>query len=430
MVQDVSQEETGGFDARTLRKEITRKHYDYSLQMFQSIYMDRYIKRYRDYEPIYQKQKCYKDYAAPLSYEGTPFLSIGTHCAFTAVNKLRSRLNVVRWSPEGRRLLAGGRTGEMTLWNGFSYHFETLMQAHDEAIMDIEWSSDGDWLVTCDIAGFVKYWEKTLNNVKIFAAHKEDVNSISFSGNNQKFATCSADKTIKVWDFMTAEEELCLSGHCWDVKIVDWNSRMAVIASGGKDNMIKLWDPRTRECIKTLHSHKNTVMSLRWNRKFPDLLLSGGKDNVVSLFDLRAGKELRVFKGHRKDVQAVTWHPIHGNMFTSGSLDGAIMHWTTNSVCAIKELNQAHDNGISSLDWHPFGHCLSSGAVDGITRFWIKNSPAREALQEETAEKPIEEFPGLDLREETAQEETVREETAQEERKILDPRKRIRKNVY
>lgn len=45
-----------------------------------------------------------------------------------SLNKIKHPINVVRWTPEGRRLLTGSTSGEFTLWNGMGFNFETIMQ--------------------------------------------------------------------------------------------------------------------------------------------------------------------------------------------------------------------------------------------------------------------------------------------------------------
>ena len=52
----------------------------------------------------------------------------------SSVNKERSPVNVVRWTPDGRRLLTGLMSGEFTVWNGSAFNFETLqsVSAHTE----------------------------------------------------------------------------------------------------------------------------------------------------------------------------------------------------------------------------------------------------------------------------------------------------------
>jgi len=42
------------------------------------------------------------------------------------------------------------------------------------------WSHNDSWMVTGDHAGFVKYWQSNMNNVKVFQAHKEALRGIRY----------------------------------------------------------------------------------------------------------------------------------------------------------------------------------------------------------------------------------------------------------
>jgi len=72
------------------------------------------------------------------------------------------------WTPEGRRLVTGASSGEFTLWNGLTFNFETILQAHDSPVRSMVWSHNDIWMVTGDHAGYVKYWQSNMNNVKMF----------------------------------------------------------------------------------------------------------------------------------------------------------------------------------------------------------------------------------------------------------------------
>lgn len=185
-------------------------------------------------------------------YRSTPIVDITAKFIHTSVNKNRCPINSCRWFPDGRRLITGTHSGEFTLWNGFTFNFETIQQAHDVAIRAMTWSPSDQFLVSADDRGTVKYWQQSLTNVKVLQAHKEAVRGIAFAPSDAKFATGADDGLVKVWDFARAHEEKVLQGHGWDVKCVDWHPSKGLVASGGKDNLVKLWDPKSGKALATL----------------------------------------------------------------------------------------------------------------------------------------------------------------------------------
>jgi polyadenylation factor subunit 2 len=67
-----------------------------------------------------------------------PAESIPAKHLHSSLNKIKHPINIVRWTPEGRRLLTGSSSGEFTLWNGMGFNFETIMQVRDQhAILEI-----------------------------------------------------------------------------------------------------------------------------------------------------------------------------------------------------------------------------------------------------------------------------------------------------
>ncbi|KAI5168399.1 polyadenylation factor subunit 2 [Pancytospora epiphaga] len=288
------------------------------------------------------------------------------------INKIRSPVNVVLWSIDGRRLLSGSSSGEITMWNGFSFNFDTILQAHDTAIRSMSWSPSGSFLVTGDHSGDIKYWHPSMNNIQLFKAHDEAVKDVSFSNNDSKFCTASDDSTVKIWDSVQSGCERVLKGHNWDVRKAQWHPHYALIASGGKDNLTKLWDPRVPECIKTLHFHKNTITCMRWCDD--NFLLTGGRDHIIKKLDLRTMTDSFTYKSTSWDVSALAIHPFSG-LFVTGSNDGSILYWDPEVEYPIHESENKHENTIWSLEFHPLGHLLATGSADFLVKFWGRGRP-------------------------------------------------------
>jgi len=64
----------------------------------------------------------------PIARVTNPADTIPAKHLHSSLNKIKHPVNIVRWTPEGRRLLTGSSSGEFTLWNGMGFNFETIMQ--------------------------------------------------------------------------------------------------------------------------------------------------------------------------------------------------------------------------------------------------------------------------------------------------------------
>ncbi|KAM0753770.1 WD40 repeat-like protein [Meredithblackwellia eburnea MCA 4105] len=301
--------------------------------------------------------------------------SFCTRYAHTSTNKIRCPVNIVKWTPDARRVLTGSTSGEFTLWNGLTFNFETILQAHDSAVRAMEWSYSGQWLISTDNNGVIKYFQANMNNLQVFQGHNESIRDATWAPNDQRFATGSDDGTIKIWNFEMMKEEKTLTGHGWDVKCVKWHPTKGLLVSGSKDNLIKFWDPRTSKVLTTLHGHKNTVQAAAWSPT-GNLVATASRDQLVKVFDIRAMKELATFRGHKKEVCSLAWHPIHDDILVSGGSEGAIIHWSMPDLRLKDELEFAHDSNVWSLAFHPLGHILCSASNDHTTRFWSRGRPA------------------------------------------------------
>ncbi|CAI0438903.1 unnamed protein product [Linum tenue] len=362
-----------------MRKLTQRRAVDYTSTAVRYMQTRMWQRDCRDRTGLQSTPAAAIDMLPTVAYSDNPSTSFTAKFVHTSLNKNRCSINCVLWTPNGRRLITGSQSGEFTLWNGQSFNFEMILQAHDQAIRSMVWSHNDNWMVSGDDGGAIKYWQSNMNNVKANkSAHKESVRDLSFCRTDLKFCSCSDDTTVKVWDFASCQEERSLTGHGWDVKSVDWHPTKSLLVSGGKDNLVKLWDAKSGKELSSFHGHKNTVLCVKWNQN-GNWVLTAGKDQIIKLYDIRAMKELESFRGHRKDVTALAWHPFHEEYFVSGSFDGSMFHWLVGHETPQIEVPTAHDNSVWDLAWHPIGYLLCSGSNDHTTKFWCRNRPGDTA---------------------------------------------------
>lgn len=322
---------------------------------------------------------------------------ITTKLARVSVNKMKCTVNTIKWTPDGRRLISGTSTGELTLWNGYGFTFETILQAHESPIRSMCWSPTGSFLVSGDTVGNLKYWHPSMSNIQLVKGHTESVRDISFAPFDTKFCTCSDDGLVKVWDSKCAKEEVSLKGHGWDVRAAKWHPVKALIASGGKDNTVKLWDPRGKE-YTTLHLHKNTIFDVQWS-KCGRYLFTCGKDQSIKMTDI-VSMQTYTYKTNNKDVTSLCVHPHYTELFVSGSTNGNISYYQLFNEEPIKVIEKAHDNIIWCTEYHPVGHVLATGSLDQSCRFWVKEGKSEETFDylmqmDENEDEMDDRIPGL-----------------------------------
>ncbi|KAJ6546857.1 WD40-repeat-containing domain protein [Mycena capillaripes] len=371
-------------DGKPVKKTRPRRTVDYNGGLGRWTLL-RKLRPNRGYVPYLRPSPPYIiDLMPPKAYPDNSSTSLCTKFVHTSTNKVRCPVNVVAWTPEGRRVLTGSTSGEFTLWNGLTFNFETILQAHDSAICTLTFTHSGAYLASADKSGTIKYFEPNMNNLAAWQGSNshEAIRGLSFSPDDRRFATASDDSSVRIWSFQERRVESILTGHGWDVKCVEWHPTKGLLVSGSKDNDIKFWDPRTGTVLSTLHQHKNTIQALSWSPN-GDMVASASRDQTVRVFDIRAMKEFRTFKGHKKEVCSVTWHPVHPILVSGGS-EGAILHWdlatpeptfTQPTALPRATLSQAHDSNVWSLAFHPLGHLLASASNDHTTRFWSRERP-------------------------------------------------------
>ncbi|KAF3392679.1 Polyadenylation factor subunit 2 [Penicillium rolfsii] len=354
------------------------------------------------------------DMLPPMARTHSPADTIPVRHLHQSIGKSKKPIVVVRWTPEGRRLLTGGHTGEFMLWNGTAFNFETVMDAHYDQVQagvtSLAWSHSHEWLVSGGQRGDVKYWRPNFNNVEtIDDAHHDAVRDLAWAPSDTKFLSASDDTTLKIFDFTSRTCDTVLSGHNWDVKSCDWHPTKGLLVSGSKDHQVKFWDPRTARCLTTLHSHKNTVTSTRFSRVNNNLLATSSRDQTARVFDLRMMRDICILRGHEKPVSSLTWHPIHSNLISTGAEDGSLYHYLLDEpnlpaghvptvapydspdpantppqvIFPAHRVQYAHGATIWSLDWHPLGHILASGSKDNFTRFWSRARPGETSYMKD-----------------------------------------------
>ena len=125
---------------------------------------------------------------------------------------------------------------------------EIFMTGHDDAVNNVDISSDGKILVSSSFYNIVKLWDLETNTqietLTIETLTKDNfftITSVNISFDRKTVATGRADGRITFWNVNTKKEIITIQGHQKEVSSVNFSPDGKRLASGDTDGNIKLW---------------------------------------------------------------------------------------------------------------------------------------------------------------------------------------------
>lgn len=237
-------------------------------------------------------------------------------------------------------------------------------------ISQIQYSPDGKHLAVASSIGIRLYVTAIYSETALLTGHTGRVNCITFTLDGKTLASGSSDKTVRLWDVMTAESKQILTGHLHGIYSVAFSPDGKTIAGGSTGErdgeqifgaQIIMWDTATGKPKHTLTA-QGQVNSLAISSD-GNILASGEgwPGYVVQLWDVDIGKKLRTLTGHTNWINSVTFGPDK-NTLISSSYDGSIRVWNNDTGKQKRVLvEKGHGRVIDATAFSPDGSLITTG---------------------------------------------------------------------
>jgi WD40 repeat protein len=234
------------------------------------------------------------------------------------------------FSPDGKLLTTGSRSGEIDVWQMPSGKHIALLRGHTDAVLTVCFSPDGKLLASGGLDESVRVWNVTTGReIYRFHGHALMVTSLSFTPDGRTLVSASHDGTIKLWDVTKGKELSTLVGHRDNILGLAVTADGNTVVSAGRDRKIYLWDLATRQTSHLMKGHDNTVSSVVCSPT-KRLVGSVGDDGFVKLWDIDSRKELANIVPDCR-VWSISFSP-DGQQFTIGCSDGTIRTYDVNKL--------------------------------------------------------------------------------------------------
>lgn len=238
----------------------------------------------------------------------------------TRVLKLDHQLCIVRFSPCGKFLVAGGFEGRVQRWDATAETFPALppLVGHNGWVQALAFHPDGR-LFTADTWGRLCCWPHAAKESKplwtVAQAHDGWIRQLAVSPDGKTLASCGRDGVVRLWSPEKGSKQRELTGHGEDVFAVAFHPDGKTLVSGDLKGVVKQWDLATGRVLRDLDARRlyrmdriqdvGGVRCLAFDRTGKLLACAGSEPTsggfvqgtpMILVFDAAGGKLLHTHK--------------------------------------------------------------------------------------------------------------------------------------
>jgi WD40 repeat protein len=261
------------------------------------------------------------------------------------------RIATMALSPDNTYLAVGGKfpgADEQSIYAIYIYNFQTgkrlqLLKGHKAKVLSLAFSADGKQLASgsaystdearkTDSDGSVRIWKLAQQGWELahrLSGHEDAVSSLDFSSDGQWLVSGSHDNDLLLWNLNTTPvTKRLLQRHFSEVYGVAFSPDGRYIVSGGLDWKVNLWDAKG-DFIRELGEPNGGVTSLVFSGDKENLRVLVGLNNGTStILSVPDGKLLSTFDKGDDTVRAVAFSQTDQNLVASGGgVNGQIWLW-------------------------------------------------------------------------------------------------------
>ena len=192
-------------------------------------------------------------------------------------------------------------------------------------------------------SGQIQIWDVKSRKLvrEIPNAHSDTVLDVEFSPDGQLLLSCSADKLAKIWKVSDGRFVQSFEGHTHYVTGASWQADMTRVVTAGADKVVKVWDAETGSQQRTIRAHSKQITGLQCVGPAESLVSCSG-DRTVRAFTAGNGRTVRTFSGSNDYVHslAVAWDE---SVVVAGSDDGTVRLWNGKDGKPIATFNPVNE---------------------------------------------------------------------------------------
>jgi dipeptidyl aminopeptidase/acylaminoacyl peptidase len=245
------------------------------------------------------------------------------------------------------------------------------LTGHEEALRDLDFSPDGDRLVTGSDDYSARIWDvDTAETVAVLSGHQQPVHDVEYSSDGSLIATLAQDYTARLWDGETGERVAVLRDQA-DPRLLDieFSPYGGLLVTTSFGNQAKLWDTATGELVYKLPGKTVDRATFSPNGQ---VLLTASQASPPTVWDIGTGRKLAEYPaGFVASAYSDAEYSPGGEFIALANrgfergVNVSLLRSTGELVAGLR-----HGNSVNDLAFDPRGRLLATGSDNSTARVW------------------------------------------------------------
>ena len=277
-------------------------------------------------------------------------------------------ITAMAFAPSGEELAVSGYH-EVAIWKPDGTLLRRLAQVAERTYA-LAYSADGVLLAVAGgnpgQLGEVKLLNSQSGEVRhAFGPWPDAALDLAFSPDGTKLAVAGADRTVRIFDVTTGNEDLLIEAHADWVTAVAWSADGARIATGSRDKTAKVFDAKTGSILANYPEHDSQVYDVLFTADGSQVL-SSDEDKEIHYWKVEDGKKVEKIARLEGVPFKLT---LHGEHLLAALSANCIRQYVAAERKFIREL-QGHSGPIYAMAVHGASGRIASGDHNGQVRIW------------------------------------------------------------